>query len=69
MHAVMSEWERDQTDAFAAKLSTVLCGFKAAGMTQRQMVIQLNALEIPAARGGLWSLAQLQRVMGRRVVQ
>ena len=43
----------------------VLGGFKAAGMTQRQMVIQLNALGISAARGGLWSLAQSQRVMAR----
>ena len=102
MHAVMSEWERDQisartkaalpaakargvvlgatakanlqrdmearsvrADSFAGKMSRELCGFKAAGITQRQMVIQFNASGIPAGQGGLWSLAQLQRVMAR----
>ena len=100
MHAVMSEWERDQISArtkaaltaakargvvlgatgrtnlrqnleartraandFAMKLSGVLQGFVVAGMTQRQMVAQLNALEIHTVRGGAWSLAQLQRVL------
>lgn len=102
MHAVMSEWERDQisartkaaltaakargvalgttaranlkqnleartdaANAFAERLSGVLLGFKAAGMTQRQMVDQLNNLGISAARGGEWSLAQVQRVLKR----
>lgn len=100
MHAVMSEWERDQISArtkaaltaakargvvlgatgranlrqnlearagaandFAMKLSGVLQGFTVAKMTQRQMVAQLNALEIHTVRGGDWSLAQLQRVL------
>ena len=102
MHAVMSEWERDQisartkaaltaakargvilgatgranlyqnlearrtaASAFAGKLSGVLRGFAVAEMTQRQMVAQLNTLEIRAARGGAWSLAQVLRVMAR----
>jgi DNA invertase Pin-like site-specific DNA recombinase len=102
MHAVMSEWERDQisartkaaltaakargvvlgatgranlqqnlearraaANAFAEKLSGVLQGFTVAGMTQRQMTAQLNTLGIRAARGGPWSLAQLQRVLTR----
>jgi DNA invertase Pin-like site-specific DNA recombinase len=102
MHAVMSEWERDQiskrtkdalaaakargvqlgtagpanlkptievrqraADEFAAGLSDVLAGFKSVGMTQRAMVNKLNALGIKAARGGQWSLAQLQRVLAR----
>ncbi len=102
MHAVMSEWERDQisartkaaltaakargvilgvtgranlqqnlearrtaANAFAGKLTGVLQGFVVAGMTQRQMVAQLNQLEIRAVRGGTWSLAQVQRVLTR----
>ena len=106
MHAVMSEWERDQISArtkaalaaakargvvlgatgranlrqnlesrtsaandFAMKLAGVLQGFVSAGMTQRQIVAQLNALEIHAARGGAWSLAQLQRLLKRQQVQ
>lgn len=102
MHAVMSEWERDQisartkaalaaakargvilgstgrtnlkhklkarkdaANAFAARLSGVLRGFQSTGMTQRQMVVQLNTLGIQTARGGQWSLAQVQRVLKR----
>lgn len=102
MHAVMSEWERDQISArtkaalaaaksrgvalgvagaanlkphlesrqreaetFAQKLAGVIQGFKAAGMSQRAMVEQLNQLEIKTARGGEWSLIQLQRVIAR----
>ncbi len=102
MHAVMSEWERDQisartksaltaakargvvlgatgrtnlkqnqearkdaANAFAERLSGVLRGFQSTGMTQRQMVAQLNSLGITAAQGGQWSLAQLQRVLKR----
>ncbi|MCK0510243.1 recombinase family protein [Aromatoleum buckelii] len=102
MHAVMSEWERDQisartkaalaaakargvrlgttgpanlkrnieerrsaADAFAAKLAGVLRGFRAAGMSQRMMVDQLNRLGIRTARSGEWSLVQLQRVLKR----
>jgi DNA invertase Pin-like site-specific DNA recombinase len=102
MHAVMSEWERDQIskrtkDALAAakargvklgrrgaanlaavndrrhgyaqahadKLRGVLEGFKARGMTQREMVEELNALGIKAPRGGAWYLPTLQRVAAR----
>lgn len=102
MHAVMSEWERDQisartkaalaaakargvklgtagpanlkrniderieaADAFAGKLSAVIQGFQAAGMSQRKMVAELNRIGIPAARGGEWTLIQLQRVIRR----
>ncbi|MDZ4104385.1 MAG: recombinase family protein [Hydrogenophaga sp.] len=100
MHAVMSEWERDQisertraalaaakargvvlgatgpqnlrrhveqrqkvAEAFRARLRPVVDGFMAQGMSQRAMVVQLNALDIQAPRGGCWSLGQLQRVI------
>lgn len=102
MHAVMSEWERDQisvrtksalaaakargvklgvagpgnlkrnieerieaADAFAAKLSGLILGFQATGMSQRKMVAELNQLGIPTSKGGKWSLVQLQRVIKR----
>ena len=59
------EARRTAASTFAGKLSGVLHGFIVAGMTQRQMVAQLNTLQIRAARGGAWSLAQVQRVMAR----
>ena len=102
MHAVMSEWERDQistrtkaalaaakargvklgaagaanlkpniverqaaANAFAERLSGVLRGFLATGIPQRQMVSELNASGLKTARGGQWSLMQLQRVLKR----
>lgn len=100
MHAVMSEWERDQisertkaalaaakargtvlgtagmrnlrpniearqvaSGAFADSLRTVLTGFAKQGLSQRQQVGQLNSLGIKTAKGGNWSLIQLQRVL------
>jgi DNA invertase Pin-like site-specific DNA recombinase len=102
MHAVMSEWERDQisartkaalaaakargvllgttgpanlrrnleqrmsaAEAFASRLTGVIRGFQSAGMAQRAMVGELNQLGIKTARGGEWSLIQLQRVIAR----
>jgi DNA invertase Pin-like site-specific DNA recombinase len=105
MHAVMSEWERDQisartkaalaaakargvklgtagpenlkrnieertqaADAFAAKLAGVIRGFQAAGMSQREMVKELNRIGVSTPKGGAWSLIQLQRLI-RRIVK
>lgn len=102
MHAVMSEWERDQisartkaalaaakargvvlgrtgpanlrphlarrraaADAFASRLAGQIEGFRLRGLTQRQMVAELNQLAISAAGGGRWSLVQLQRLFRR----
>lgn len=102
MHAVMSEWERDQisertkaalaaakargvilgktgpanlksnlenrkeaANAFADRLSRIIRGFQASGMTQRAMLSQLNTLGIATPRGGQWSLIQLQRLIYR----
>lgn len=100
MHAVMSEWERDQISArtkaalaaakargvvlgkagaanlrpnieqrqaaakdFVSKLRGVFTGMRARGLSQRQMVEELNVLGIKASRGGEWSLLQVQRVL------
>jgi hypothetical protein len=51
--------------AFAGKLTGIIQGFKASGLSQRAMVAQLNQLGIRTARGGQWSLIQLQRVITR----
>lgn len=59
--------ERRQADAaaFAEKLRGQIKGFELRGLTQRQMVDELNQLGIRTARGGTWSLIQLQRVLAR----
>ncbi|SCK20631.1 recombinase family protein [Vogesella sp. LIG4] len=100
MHAVMSEWERDQISArtkaalaaakargvvlgkagadnlrpnieqrqaaakdFVNKLRGIFTGMRSRGLSQRQMVEELNVLGIKASRGGEWSLLQVQRVL------
>jgi DNA invertase Pin-like site-specific DNA recombinase len=55
---------RDAAD-FAAKLRPTLRGYIAQGMTQRAMVDALNSAGTKTARGGEWSLVQLQRVLSR----
>ncbi|UKD12816.1 recombinase family protein [Burkholderia aenigmatica] len=59
------EARQEAADAFAGSLSCVLGGFRAAGLSQRAMVTELNKLGVKTARGGEWSLAQLQRVLAR----
>jgi DNA invertase Pin-like site-specific DNA recombinase len=50
---------------FAASLARTLKAYQKAGMTQRAVVDELNAQGIKTARGGQWSLVQLQRVLAR----
>jgi DNA invertase Pin-like site-specific DNA recombinase len=58
--------ERQQAaNAFAESLSKVITGLQRAGLSQRAMVDELNKLGIKTARGGQWSLMQLQRVLAR----
>lgn len=59
------EERRLAADFFVGKLRGVVAGFKAAGMSQRRMVEELNALGIRTAMGGDWSLLQVQRVLAR----
>lgn len=59
------EERKEQADAFAEKLRSVLNGFKVAGLTQVQQVEKLNELGIATPRGGQWSRMQLQRVLKR----
>lgn len=59
------EERKVKADAFAEKLRSVIEGLSAQGLTQRQMVEKMNAIGIKTARGGEWSLLQLQRVIDR----
>jgi DNA invertase Pin-like site-specific DNA recombinase len=59
------EMRQVAADDFAAKLRGQIDGFKLRGLSQRQMVAELNSLGIRTAKGNEWSLIQLQRVMKR----
>jgi DNA invertase Pin-like site-specific DNA recombinase len=51
--------------AFAVSLTTTLGAFQAQGMTQRDIVQELNKVGVTTAAGGRWHLIQLQRVLAR----
>lgn len=52
-------------DGFAQKMRGQIEGFKLRGLSQRQMVAELNTLGVRTANGSEWSLIQLQRVIKR----
>jgi DNA invertase Pin-like site-specific DNA recombinase len=52
-------------NAHAQRLASTLAAYRAAGMSQRKMVDTLNDSGAQTARGGSWSLTQLQRVLAR----
>lgn len=53
-------------DAGAMKLAGLIAGFELQGLTQRQMVAELNSIGVHVPRGGAWSLAQVQRLLMRQ---
>jgi hypothetical protein len=53
----------------AERLRKVLAGFAKQKLTQREMVVELNALGVKSARGGQWHLQTLQRVQARLAAQ
>lgn len=57
------ELRQQQSKRFAESLRGAFEGFKLRGITQRQMLSELNALGLKTARGGAWSLIQVQRVL------
>lgn len=59
------EARRAAANAFAIRLSGVMTGFRAMGLSQRAMVAELNSVGIPAPAGGRWGLAQVQRQLKR----
>jgi DNA invertase Pin-like site-specific DNA recombinase len=52
-------------DAFAGKLAGVVAGFRTRGLSQRDMVSELNALGIKTPNGGAWHRGQLCRLLER----
>lgn len=63
------EQRQADADAFAAKMRGMVEGFKLRNLSQRQMVDEMNVIGICSARGGKWSLIQLQRVIARLPVK
>lgn len=57
------EERKAKSQAFAQSLAGLFAGFQLRGLTQRAMVDELNNLEIKTAKGGKWSLMQVQRVL------
>lgn len=52
-------------DNFATKLRSLFDGMKVRGLSQRAMVVELNAIGVPTPKGGAWRLAQVQRIIAR----
>jgi DNA invertase Pin-like site-specific DNA recombinase len=59
------EARQEAAEAFAAKLAAVIAGFKAQRLTQRAMLVELNAVGIKTPNGGEWHLGQLCRLLKR----
>lgn len=57
------ELRQQKARDFAKSLDGIFEGFRLRGLTQRQMVAELNSLQIRTTRGGIWSLVQVQRVL------
>jgi DNA invertase Pin-like site-specific DNA recombinase len=60
-----NERRRREARVFAERLRPTLEAFREQGMSLRRIVAELNNLGVQAPRGGMWSLLQLQRVLGR----
>jgi DNA invertase Pin-like site-specific DNA recombinase len=61
------EAQKRAASASVERLRGQFLGYRARGLTQRQMVEDLNMLGISAPRGGSWRLVQVQRAL--RVLQ
>jgi len=59
------EARQNTANEFATKLSGQIDGFKLRGLSQREMIAELNQLGVRTAKGRAWSLVQLQRVIAR----
>ena len=56
----------ERAERSRAELLPTIAKIQAAGATTlRQIAAELNALEIPAARGGEWSAVQVLRILER----
>jgi DNA invertase Pin-like site-specific DNA recombinase len=61
------EERQKAANAFARKLRPTFESMKARRMSQRSMVMELNAIGVPAQKGGGWSLSQVQRIFRRQL--
>jgi hypothetical protein len=59
------EARQDAAKRFLERMRPVFEGFELRGLSQRQMVVELNALGVRAPRGGMWALRQVQRLRAR----
>jgi DNA invertase Pin-like site-specific DNA recombinase len=59
------EARQKAADDFADKLRPLFDGMNARGLSQRQMVAELNCFRLTAPLGGPWQLSQVQRVLKR----
>jgi DNA invertase Pin-like site-specific DNA recombinase len=59
------EARQEAAKRFAERMKPIFEGFELRGLSQRQMVAELNALGIKTPRGGAWRLKQVQRVLKR----
>lgn len=59
------ERRQQAATSFAQKLAPIFEGMAARGLSQRQMVEELNSVGLPTFRGGVWRLSQVQRVLDR----
>ena len=63
--AIDNTKRQQEAQAFAENMRGTITAYRRGGLSQRAMVDQLNAVGVPAPRGGDWSLVQLQRVIHR----
>ena len=59
------ERRKTAADAFAKQHETLFAELVAQGLTHRKMAEVLNERGIPAAKGGLWTHGQVQRILNR----
>ena len=59
------EARQADADSFATRMSGLVAGFRASGLSQRAMVTELNGAGVPTPKGGSWGLAQVQRLLRR----
>mgnify|MGYP000848244793 FL=1 len=59
------EKRKTDADAFARELDAAFSELLAAGLTHRKMAEVLNERGVAAARGGVWTHGQVQRMLER----
>jgi DNA invertase Pin-like site-specific DNA recombinase len=59
------EARREAAKRFVERMKPVFEGFELRGLSQRQMVVELNGLGMRAPRGGTWRPKQVQRAKAK----